>query len=418
MGVHALFAPSSAHRVASCPASLLLNLREPDREIIEAAEGTVAHYVAEVCASQDRDPEEFLGQVFNSDLLDDPEEEIVSSKGFDITVDDEMVAGVGAYLEYISPLPGQHFVETRVDISPWCPPVYVRDELGDFIYERGERLTEPQKGTCDHAAAQYRKLIITDLKYGRVRVDAERNEQLVMYALGFINEWDWMYDFQEVVIRIAQPRLDHFDVWVTTKAELLAIGEWLKERFTLALEPKPPFGPSEKACRFCKVLYKCEANRKFLYEHRVMMLDDDDDIEFCDDDELAQLWLRKSMYESRMKAVSNYLHRKIADHEFVPSLKLVGGRKSRYFADEEGAEEYLLECGVAADKLRPPAEMISPNQAEKLLRGQAKKGLSDFIKSKPGKPCLVSIDDKRPALAAQDLELLEDLDADEDDESY
>ena len=91
-GSHARFAPSSAHRIYDCPASLLLNENEPDREIYEAAEGTVAHHIAEICARTRREPEEFLGMTFDSGDLDaDYDEEQHSSKGFAITVDDEMV---------------------------------------------------------------------------------------------------------------------------------------------------------------------------------------------------------------------------------------------------------------------------------------------------------------------------------------
>ena len=394
-GSHARFAPSSAHRIYDCPASLLLNEQEPDREIYEAAEGTVAHHVAEICASQNRDPEEFLGMTFDSGDLDaDYDEELHSSKGFAITVDDEMVQGVGEYLDRIMGLPGDHFVEQRVNISPWCP---IPDQFG----------------TCDHAAAQHRKLIITDLKYGRVQVDAPQNKQLVMYALGFINEWDWLYDFDEVVIRIAQPRLDHFDVWITSKAELLAIGEKIKQRFAMALKPNPPFGPSEKACRFCKVNFKCRANHDFLYHERIMLLDEDDefvepDLMLMSDEEIAALWLRKGMYENRMRAVEDYLHKKVADGDFVPGLKTVAGRSSRYFISEIDAELLLTEAGVPESKLYSKPEFVSPAQAEKLVRGEARKKLQAFIKTKPGKPCLVSADDRRQDLTVQSLELLDD----------
>ena len=395
-GSHARFAPSSAHRIYDCPASMLLNEQEPDREIFEAAEGTVAHHVAEICARMRRDPEEFLGKVFDSDSLDEYDEELTSSKGFEITVDEEMVVGIGEYLDRIMSLPGDHFVEQRVNISPWCP-------------------IPEQFGTCDHAAAQHRKLVITDLKYGRVYVEPDQNKQLIMYALGFINEWDWLYDFDEVVIRIAQPRIDNFGVWVTSKAELLAIGEKIKARFAMALQKNPPFGPSEKACRFCKVQYKCEANAKFLYHDRIMLLDEDgenelptEELGLMDDAELAALWLRKPMYEARMRAVEDYLHTKNGNGEFLPGLKVVAGKKSRFFTSQIDAELLLLDAGVKPEKMYSEPEFVSPNQAEKLLRGEAKKKLQSFIGSKPGKPCLVSADDKRKDLTVQSLELLDD----------
>lgn len=396
-GQHSRFGPSAAARNSDCPASLLANEQEPDIEIFEAAEGTVAHYVAEICARVEREPEEFLGNTFFSESLpDDYEDEQVSSAGFEITVDEEMVAGVTEYLDRCAGLPGDHFIEERVDISPWTP-------------------IPNQFGTCDHAAAQPRKLIVTDFKYGRVIVHAERNRQLAMYALGFINEWDWLYGFEEVIIRIVQPRLDHFDVWSTTKAELLAMGEWLKSRFAMALQPNPPFGPSETACRFCKVKYKCRANHDFLYRERVMLVDNEDefveeDVSFMSDEEVSRVWLRKPMYESRMKAIEDRLHRLVADTGFAPGVKTVAGRKSRYVKDDVGYELFLLEEGVDPRLIFSKPKLISPAGAEKLLKGPARKKLheSGLIGSKPGKPCLVAADDKRRDLAVAQIDLLED----------
>ena len=388
-GTHARFAPSSAHRIYDCPASLLLNEEEPDKEIFEAAEGTVAHHIAEICARYRKDPEIFQGKTFDSDSLSEYDEELVSSKGFVVSVDTEMVIGVSEYLDRIAALSGDHFIEQRVNISPWCP-------------------IPNQFGTCDHAAAQHRRLVVTDFKYGRVVIDPHQNKQLIMYALGFIHEWDWLYDFDEVVIRIVQPRVDNYGVWVTSKTELLAIGEKIKKRFALAIQPNPPFGPSEKACRYCKVQYRCKANAKFLYEDRIMLLEDDDDLQLQDDEELVTLWLRRDMYSSRMNAIESYLHTKHANTSFLPGLKVVAGKKSRYFKSQLDAEIVLSEAGVPESEMYSKPEFVSPNQAEKLLRGEAKKKLQAFIASKPGKPCLVSADDKRQDLTVQTLSLLDD----------
>ena len=68
----------------------------------------------------------------------------------------------------------------------------------------------------------------------------------------------------------------------------------------------------------------------------------------------------------------------------------------------------LAEAGVPESKMYSKPEFVSPVMAEKLVRGEAKKKLQDFIKSKPGKPCLVSSDDKRKDLTVQSLELLDD----------
>lgn len=400
---HAKYAPSSAKRVITCPPSLLLCAAEPDRESYPASEGTVAHHVSEECLRDGKTPDEFFGDTINSKWVsgDYDEDEPVGPGGFEIEVDEEMVVGVMDYIEWVSSLPGDHFIESRVNISRWCP-------------------IEDQFGTCDHAAAMPRKLVVTDLKYGKgVKVFADKNYQLVLYALGFIDEWDWLYDFDEVQIRISQPRLDHKDVWHTTKAELLEIGAYILERFTLAEHGFGEFGPSQEGCRFCKVNYKCRPLTKHLFDTNVMAFDViegefENDITFLTEEELSWHWLMKSVYENRIKAIERHLHTRMSDSMEVAGLKLVEGKKTRYWKDEQEAVDFLMDFGVDPKKLRTEPKLVSPAMAEKLVPAKTRKELAAFISAKPGNPCLVSINDKRRDYTASALDAFDDLDADSD----
>ena len=56
-------------------------------------------------------------------------------------------------------------------------------------------------------------------------MEAEGNEQAMMYALGALKEYDIYSEIDEIVIGIYQPRLNHFPEWVITRDELLAFGE-------------------------------------------------------------------------------------------------------------------------------------------------------------------------------------------------
>jgi hypothetical protein len=73
----------------------------------------------------------------------------------------------------------------------------------------------------------------------------------------------------------------------------------------------------------------------------------------------------------------------------IPGFKLVSGRGSRRWADEDAVRakfgDKIMTC--------PKPEMLSPAQAEKL-----KLDIAEFVLKIPGNPTLVPESDKRPAL--------------------
>lgn len=397
-GTHARFAPSSAKRIALCPASLLLNEQMPDNPSYDAAYGTAAHDIAERCLTEMHSPTRHLGEVVR----------VEESNGqvFEITVDDEMVAGISDYIAWVWNLPGEHYVETRVNVSRWTP-------------------IDDQFGTSDHAACQPKKLTITDLKMGKgVKVYAKENYQGIMYALGFIDEFDWLYDFEEVVIRIAQPRLDHFDEWVTTKADLFKIGAYLRSRFEMALQPNAPFGPDEDGCKFCKVAATCRALADKIAEERALAFDavfEEDfklPLDLLEIEDLVSAMRMKPLYDLRMKAIGATLRKKLLAGEEVPDMKMVAGRGARVWKDQTQVERHLLGLGLDDEKLWEKT-FVSPSKAEKLLKGPAKKSLGDFIEKKPGTPQMAFAEDSRPALADTALSAFSDIpDDDEIDDAF
>ena len=77
-------------------------------------------------------------------------------------------------------------VEHRLDYSEYVP--------GGF-------------GTGDLVIVADGVLEIIDFKGGRgVRVDADHNSQLMLYALGALTEFDALYDIQSIRMTIVQPR--------------------------------------------------------------------------------------------------------------------------------------------------------------------------------------------------------------------
>lgn len=392
MAAHAKwFRPSSAAQIIDCPASLLHTSHLPDETRYDAAWGSVAHELAERILTKGGVASMFVSEVIEHD-------------GFKITVDDEMAETVTRYVALCSIAPGDHYVETRVDISRWCPPT---DPHGNPM--------EPQFGTADFAACSPGLLNIKDLKGGKgVRVYAEKNPQAILYALGFINEWDWMYDFKKVVIEIVQPRLDSFDQWETTKDELLAYGEYIRERFTLALQPDAPFGPSEKACKFCKASGACRAQADYLNSISALAFDDisgdfENDANVLTVEELVQAWRVRKLYEARLNEVERRLIARMMHNEPVPGLKTVEGTTRRQWKNEVDARNFLHSKMQFDLDVIAPRTLVSPSAIEKRMPPSVRASLEPLWMKPPGRPTLAELSDKRAAYEVKNLEAFDNV---------
>ena len=402
---HSRFSPSSTEREYSCPASFLLNEGKRDDSSVDADHGTAAHHIGELCLSHNRDVEFYAGcrlavsrrggtrfVTEKKPLLDDERE---------FEVDDEMVENVQKYVDWCRELPGEHHVEVRVEHTDWCPD---KDEHGEPL--------GPQFGTSDHNACieagaprfDEATLVITDLKYGRgVKVFAFENKQAIKYALGVWKEYNWLYDFKHVVIRICQPRLNHFDVWELTVDELLEWGQKIKKRLELVFAEDPPFGPSEKACVFCKNTV-CAARDAFIFEQRALHFSDFDGepvvaIEELDNDELFAAYNMLPMIEIRAKAIKREVYKQLYEGNQVGDRVLVETVTHRAWrADPDVIEQTAAKIGIPSYKLYT-RELLSPAQLEKLLPKTATEEQREEIASlwdRPrGQPVIASPNDRR-----------------------
>jgi hypothetical protein len=395
---HARFSPSSAERVTSCPASLRLSDGLPDSVSWEAVEGTIAHAIHEyglargfaIDKFEEMEPQAFMPRA----EMHEAEWAVVPANW---RVPREMIDYVQKSMDYCREYVGETFVETRVNISRYTP---VPDQFG----------------TCDFAViywdAEAREYVlrIIDLKYGMgVKVDAFQNKQLALYALGFMEEYDFAYSFNRVEICVSQPRLDHFDEWKTTADELRVLGAYIKQRFTLALEENAPFGPSEKACKFCKAKATCPALYRRAFEASQGWFDDL--AQPAEQPSVDGTWPLSTPDTRRMnlehirlvldnaKLIRGFID-EVEAHALhlalhgttVPGYKVVEGRSVRTISNVSGYETHLRENGVEPFK---PAELIGVSEAEKALKGAAKKGLSAFLTKPKGKPTLAPESDKR-----------------------
>jgi hypothetical protein len=110
------------------------------------------------------------------------------------------------------------------------------------------------QGTADAVIVAGSRLHVIDLKYGRgVRVDAERNPQLILYALAALDTLDPLGEVTDVMLTIHQPRLEHVSSWEATADELRALLPRIRaaahRALTLTVTPPGPadFTPRRRA---------------------------------------------------------------------------------------------------------------------------------------------------------------------------
>lgn len=416
---HSIFSPSGSFLWAFCHGGLIPNLLvDDDGAGIEAATGTVGHTVGETWLESGIRPTHLLGTVVTVVEGKFPNEQV-----FEITIDEEMLDYIERYFDWCYYLPGEHFVEVRVDFSDLTP-------------------IKNQGGTADHAACEPGKLTITDLKYGiGIRVFAFHNTQALLYAYGFFMMHDWYYDFQIIVIRICQPRLDHFDEWEITREDLLDWAAWLKEQAFKAWRYGAPRTPSEKACQWCKIKSDCKAYLVWVDRlTRDVFQDLDAEITEREMSDLvadldkgtyvvktpriqeltyahkAHIYKYRNLLKSWMDELGKDLYRGLERGEDVPDWKLVDGNKSRSFKNEKKAKEELDFLGLSEDVIEPKS-FISPAQAETELvkigykRRDLPELMKPLIKERKGKPTMVPKTSNRKSFA----ELSDDIFADLDD---
>ena len=239
------------------------------------------------------------------------------------------------------------------------------------------------------------EIIVIDLKTGMgVPVSAERNSQLMMYALGAIELFSLIYgDFDRVRLVISQPRINNDSEWIVSIDELMAFGE------TIKIVPVG-LNPSEKACRWCAAKSKCPAIQQQVMDAFEVV--PSPDVEAV---RLGQLMDQVPQIENWCKAIRGEVELRILNGEAVPGRKLVQGKRgNRAWTDEASVIEKLKSYRFKNEQIYDQ-KLLSPTKIEKLFDETPKKWavLSHLISQSEGKPSVALESDKRPKLIKVDV---------------
>jgi hypothetical protein len=295
-----------------------------------------------------------------------------------------MAGFVQQYVDRIHSLEGNLDIEVRLDLRE-----YAKDSFG----------------TADAVTlnAENKRLYVGDLKYGKgVRVEAEGNEQAMLYALGALAEYAIYTEIDEIVIGIYQPRLNHFPEWTITRDELMAFGETVKIASAAALKPGAAFNAGEKQCGWCLNKGNCRALAD--YQHQVIgsQFDNLDIIEKVDTLTLAEIGEKilpnLKLLEQWIKAVQHRAYEALELGHDVPGYKMVEGRSVRRWANEKEVSD-KLSASLDEDDVWQ-RKLVTVAQAEKLIgKKEFAELFADDVSRPAGKATIAPEADKREALS-------------------
>ena len=257
------------------------------------------------------------------------------------------------------------------------------------------RLNDHIWGTADFVSINDDGLTVVDLKTGfGIKVFAEKNPQLMLYGLMAAKEFGLLYDFQTVRLIIAQPSLDHFDIWEISRADLLAWEIKVLAALARTQEADAPLVPSEKACQFCRAKYDCKARASKAIElaRQEFALVAPNQLTL---EQIAKVLAHKSELTKWLEDAETYAMQLVAKGVEIPGFKLVEGRATRRFTDPTVVAQRLADRGI------DPYEksLLSLTAIERLLgKKEFAELLGDAITKQSGRSVLVPDSDSRPSL--------------------
>lgn len=398
-----VFRPSYSATTLYCPGSLRPSMDAPDTAGYDAAVGTVFHDILAIWQKVGVRPHYMVGL---TRTIKQPR----SGAKHHVVIDEDMFVYGQQCIDHYADIPGKRYVEVRVDISSLTP-------------------IAGQSGTADLIICQPHILTVIDWKYGTgVQVFAEHNTQGLCYAWGAFQRYDDEYDFKTIRIHIAQPRLNHWDVWEISRAQLYEFADWARNQWALGWSGNADRVPSPKACQWCRVKAPCPARQAQLQaiandsfdildevslsptQQQEVVGADHPKISLTSPAELSTerlAWIyryRKSM-EQWFKAIGEELLERGLQGEDLGGLYKVGqGRQgNREWADEEKAAAALTRLGIDPEALWSRT-LVSPKTVEGLLRAVNVKGklnkeyIDVFTTRTPGKLTLMPVKDNRLGL--------------------
>ena len=347
---------STAKRVINCPGSVALVAKMPPKDSSSYADrGTLLHNaMATILDSDTVTPESMLWTTYKDETLTG---ELLNEK----------ILPALAALDAIDPEGVMEYaVETVVGFGAYLPGVF---------------------GSADLLGRLGNRAVVLDWKFGDgVAVSAEENEQGLFYAAAAMRtpETAWVFEgAEEIEIVIVQPPA--VKRWVTTPKRVKEFERALKRAVKASTMPDAAIVVGDH-CRWCSAKPLCPKMTGAV-DRAVKVQMENLPAEtigaYLGNADLLEDWIKdlRALAMTMMEAGAK-----------VPGYKLVAKRSVRKWLDEGKATQALTAMGIDPVKL----ELVSPAQAEKLLKPSKQALPDDLVASVSSGTTFAPESDPRP----------------------
>ena len=351
---------STAKRVINCPGSVALCAKMPPQPSSKYAdEGTLLHNIIAEVLEHDKKPTDFLGTTYES---------ITFTKAL---LEDKLYPALDL-LNQVDP-------DCQMDIA-----VETRVGFGDFLSD--------VFGSTDLLGRIGKRAIVLDWKFGDgVAVEAEENQQLMFYAAAAMRtpEVQWVFEgATEIECIIVQP--PEIKRWTTTPERIKQFEQELKMAVKLAKKDDAPLKVGDH-CRWCAAKPTCPLMTGAVDRALTIAVGDIDVMQIND-------YLSKAdMLEQWINDLRALTFTMLESGAVVPGWKLVAKRATRQWVDEDQALVTMMNEGIPEEELMV-SKVISPAQAEKVLKKHGKPLPADQVVAVSSGSTLAPESDPRPAV--------------------